>query len=73
MRAAPTRYRVVVLTSCHCSESGSQPSIIVLMVKLHQHGLISFDFEFGFCVWHVEVCVLNSRRVHGSTRNSKLD
>ena len=39
MQAEPTRYREVVLTSYHRIESDSQPSIIMLPVKLHQYQL----------------------------------
>jgi len=37
MRASPTRYRVVVLTSCGCSETDSQRTSIMLLVKPHRY------------------------------------
>ncbi len=37
MRAEPTRYREVVLTSCHSMENNGQRSISAMLVKLHQY------------------------------------
>jgi hypothetical protein len=33
IRANPTHYREVVLTSCHCNEMRCQPSIMVMLVN----------------------------------------
>jgi len=41
MRTEPTRYREVVLTSCHSKASDCRPLNIMLVTKLHQYGLVT--------------------------------